>query len=258
MKTRLLTLLVLIAATTGVFAKEYYGIIFGMNEEVNSENAADIFGDGKASYVYSTNTLILEQGFSYSLSKGFVSFQTEREFHILLRGDAEIKASIHSYDDIKIEAAVPSTLTITANISGSGIECPNLTVTQDAELYVLSRNSAQDMYAIQCENTLTVISTRLEAKMVNSSMAIALKKLDLKGVTITTPAGGVVNNTKGGICYADGTSARWVIIDPSEYTAVDDLSATPIHGPRKILSDGQVLILMPDGRTLNLLGAELN
>ena len=97
MKTRLLTLLVLIAATTGVFAKEYYGIIFGMNEEVNSENSADIFGDGKASYVYSTNTLVLEQGFSYSLSKGFVSFQTEREFHILLL-EVGIESFIHHFD----------------------------------------------------------------------------------------------------------------------------------------------------------------
>ena len=109
---------------------------------------SEIMKDGKAKYIKSTNTLVLEDGFKYSLGKGLVVFETGKDLHILLKGDAEFRAALVFKDNVIIDAEKPSTLSVTSNISGSAIQCPELTINKDARVSLMSRNSQEGMFAL--------------------------------------------------------------------------------------------------------------
>ena len=89
--TLMMAVLVMLV-TAGALKAQNYGIVFG-ELEVTEANAADIFGDGMASYDVATNKLVLQDGFTYSLSHDLVTINTGREFHIVLEGSAAMVAS---------------------------------------------------------------------------------------------------------------------------------------------------------------------
>ena len=80
---------------------------------------SEIFKNGKVKYEKSTNTLVLEDGFKYSLGKGLVVFETGKDLRLLLKGNAEFKAALVFKDNLIIEASQPAVLAVTSNISGS-------------------------------------------------------------------------------------------------------------------------------------------
>ena len=55
---------------------------------------SEIFKNGKVKYEKSTNTLVLEDGFMFSLGKGLVVFETGKDLRLLLKGNAELKAAL--------------------------------------------------------------------------------------------------------------------------------------------------------------------
>ena len=106
-------LLALIMATTTMFAA---------NKGIPSE----VLKAGKVKFNKATNTLVLEEGFKYSLGKGLVVFKTGKDLHILLKGNAEFKASLVFEDNVIIDSEGDYKLSVTSNISGSAIKCPSL------------------------------------------------------------------------------------------------------------------------------------
>ena len=196
----------------GLLQAKNYGLRFG-EKEVTSKNAKNIFGDGKASFDASSNTLVLEEGFAYSLSKGLVEWNTGQELHIRLEGNAVIKAAIKSQDRIVIEGA--HQLSIVSNISGSALECPSLELNPGVTLDLLSRNSQAGMYALSCANIL-VNSATLQAEVTTANLAIETQELLLNGCWMEKPKGGLIDTEKGCVCFGDGVPAKRVRIAPEK------------------------------------------
>lgn len=174
---------------------------------------SEIFKNGKVQYEKSSNTLILEEGFAYSLSKGLVVFNTGNDLRIVLKGNAEFKAALVFEDNVIIESEQPATLSITSNISGSAIKCPTLTVNEKVHLQLLSRNSQDGMYALDCV-TLSIHHASFTAETTTASLGVKVQELQLEGVVMEKPKGGAVNEQVGGICFGDGLSAKLVRIRP--------------------------------------------
>ena len=175
----------------------------------------EIMKDGKAKYVKATNTLILEDGFKYSLGKGLVVFETGKDLHILLKGDAEFRAALVFKDNLIIDAETPATLSVTSNISGSAIKCPNLTINKGATLSLMSRNSQDNMFALSCES-ITVNEAVLIADVTTANLAVETKTLNHNGTWLEKPKGGYVDTKKACICFGDGMPAKRVRITPME------------------------------------------
>lgn len=193
-----------------------YGVRFG-NLEVTSKNKNDIFGDGKAAYNPGTNTLVLQDGFSYSLGKGLVTIDTKQEtFVIELKGDAVIKAAVRCSKPVRITADKPCTLSITSNISGSALQCAGLSIAAPLTLKLLSRNSQRDMYALDCNGKIEVAAATLFAEVTTADMAIKANELLLEKSLIEKPKGGGLNADQGGLCFGDGTPAKIVRIVPKK------------------------------------------
>lgn len=175
---------------------------------------SEIFKNGKVNYEKSTNTLILEDGFKYSLSKGLVVFETGKDLRLLLKGNAEFKAALVFTDNLIIEASQPAVLAVTSNISGSAIECPNLTVKENVDLQLLSRNSQEGMHALKCHGTLNVQKALFRAETTTANLSVKVKELSLDKAVMEKPKGGIVNDQWGGICYGDSLPAKIVRIQP--------------------------------------------
>lgn len=175
---------------------------------------SEIFKNGKVKYEKSTNTLILEDGFKYSLGKGLVVFETGKDLRLLLKGNAEFKAALVFKDNLIIEASQPAVLAVTSNISGSAIECPNLTVKENVDLQLLSRNSQEGMHALKCHGTLDVQKALFRAETTTANLSVKVKELSLDKAIMEKPKGGIVNDQWGGICYGDSLPAKIVRIKP--------------------------------------------
>lgn len=175
---------------------------------------SEIFKNGKVKYEKSTNTLILEDGFKYSLGKGLVVFETGKDLRLLLKGNAEFKAALVFNDNLIIEASQPAVLSVTSNISGSAIECPNLTVKENVDLQLLSRNSQEGMHALKCHGTLNVQKALFRAETTTANLSVKVKELSLDKAIMEKPKGGIVNDQWGGICYGDSLPAKIVRIKP--------------------------------------------
>jgi len=174
---------------------------------------SEIFKNGKVQYEKSSNTLILEDGFSYSLGKGLVVFNTGNDLRIVLKGNAEFKAALVFEDPVIIDAEQPATLSVTSNISGSALKCPALTVNENVHLQLLSRNSQDGMHALDC-GSLIIHHTSFTAETTTASLAVKVQDLQLDGVVMEKPKGGAVNEQVGGICFGDGFAAKIVRIRP--------------------------------------------
>ncbi len=172
---------------------------------------SEIMKDGKAKYVKGTNTLVLEDGFKYSLGKGLVVFETGKDLHILLKGNAEFRAALVFKDNVIIDAEKPATLSITSNISGSALQCPALMVNKDATVSLLSRNSQEGMYALSCD-AITVNAATLLAEVTTTNLAVQTKQLNLNGSWLEKPKGGFVDKEKACICYGDSLPTKRVRI----------------------------------------------
>ena len=175
---------------------------------------SEIFKNGKVKYEKSTNTLVLEDGFKYSLGKGLVVFETGKDLRLLLKGNAEFKAALVFKDNLIIEASQPAVLAVTSNISGSAIECPNLTVKENVDLQLLSRNSQEGMHALKCHGTLDVQKALFRAETTTANLSVKVKELSLDKAIMEKPKGGIVNDQWGGICYGDNLPAKIVRIKP--------------------------------------------
>lgn len=175
---------------------------------------SEIFKNGKVKYEKSTNTLVLEDGFKYSLGKGLVVFETGKDLRLLLKGNAEFKAALVFKDNLIIEASQPAVLAVTSNISGSAIECPNLTVKENVDLQLLSRNSQESMHALKCHGTLNVQKALFRAETTTANLSVKVKELSLDKAIMEKPKGGIVNDQWGGICYGDSLPAKIVRIKP--------------------------------------------
>ena len=209
-------LLAALCCMTMTYAAENYGIQFG-NVDVTSANKDDIFGDGKASYDPNTNTLVLQDGFAYSLSKGIVTFDTKQEpFVIRLEGNAQIKASVWSRNMLRVVSNGANTLGITSNISGSALLCPSLYIGAQTTLNLLSRNSQKGMYALECVGTLTIESGTLLAEVTTAPIAVSVGDLKLEGVEFIKPKGCIRQFETGYLCFGDGTPAKIIRILPIE------------------------------------------
>ena len=233
-----------------------YGITFG-DLEVTAENAADIFGDGLASYDLEQNQLTLQEGFDYHQSKDFVTISTGRDFHIRLEGNAEMAVCVDCGDNLFIEASDAYTLEITSNISGSALKCPNLTVENNVSLELLSRNSQDGMYALNCADALTVNYASIRAEVTTARLAVAVQQLVLNESYLQKPAGGIVNPVEGGICYGDGSPAKLVRIMPDVTNLEENNVPTQNARTQKLFENGRIVIVK-DGRKFNLAGQEVH
>lgn len=249
-----LIVIVAIIAITAASAMAQYGIKFG-DLEVDESNASDIFGDGTAAYFADQNVLVLREAFEYHLSKYFVTFETGRDFVIRLEGDAEIVASVDCSDNLYIEAVGNHTLKITSNISGSALKCPNLTIENGVTLNLLSRNSQNDMYALDCAGQLTVNEGNLRAEVTTARMSVVAESMVLEGCWMKKPKGGGINSAEGGICYADGVPAKEVNITVEGFGIEENQDAA--ESARKIVENGRVVIVK-DGKRYNLNGQRMN
>ena len=245
-----LTVMAVFMAVTPAVAQNY-GIVFG-ELEVTEANALDIFGDGMASYNEAENMMVLQNGFEYHLSHGLVTINTSRPFRIVLEGNAVIVASIESGDPIVVEAVDEGNLSITSNITGSALKCQSLTVNSGMTMSLLSRNSQDNMYALYCEE-LTVNEAVLNAEVTTAQMAVATLQMNLNGCWLSKPRGGGVNETWGGVCFADGTPAKIVRI-VKEGFGLNEIEA-PTSSVEKVFEDGRILIIK-DGTRYDVTGRE--
>ena len=251
-----LMVLVAVIAMAATAVAQNYGIAFG-ELEVTADNAADIFGDGKAAYDATQNILTLQEGLDYHLTKDFVTIATGRDFRIRLEGNAEMSASINCSDDLFIETSVPHTLKITSNISGSALKCPNLTVESNVTLDLLSRNSSADLHALDCADELTVNNAILYAEVTTATLAVAAQRMTLNECWLQKPRGGGINPVEGGICFGDGTAAKLVriIVDGFGVEEYDgDLQEKQVQ---KRYENGQIVITK-DGKKYNVKGQQLH
>jgi hypothetical protein len=208
-------------------AVEYYGIQFGA-VKVSSENKDDIFGNGKAAFDPHSNTLFLEEGVSYALSKGWVTIETDRpDFTIRVEGNAEIKAAVRCNVPVSVISDGFYTLRITSNISGSALQCGGLYVGPKVTLNLLSRNSQRDMYALDCRGRLEIVGGTLLAEVTTADMAVMADELVMERCVIEKPKGATLNKARGGICFGDGAPAKIVRIVPKK---PQDQSAKPRRG----------------------------
>ena len=216
MKKFYLFLMAALCSTLMAQAEVHYGIQFG-KVEVTSKNMDDIFGDGRAAYDPQHNTLILQEGFAYSLSKGLVTIDTKYEpFVIRLEGNAQIKASVRCYNQVRVVSDGPYTLGITSNISGSALHCPSLFVCAPATLNALSRNSQKEMYAVECSGKVQVEGGTLIAEVTTAEVAVRAGELVLDGVVLIKPKGGILDTETGYLCFGDGAPAKIVRIVPEQ------------------------------------------
>ena len=217
----IIALILALCAISQTAKAQSYGIVFG-DLEVTEENAGDIFGDGMAAYDQTLNTLMLQNDFNYHLSHGKVTINTGNDFTIKLLGRAEIYACVESEDAVVLASDNGDTLKITSNISGSALKCKSLYIPKDFCLNLLSRNSQDDMYALDCERDLIVEEGYLFAEVTTADMAVKTSDMTLTGSYLLKPRGGNVNPAWGGICFADGTRAKTVWIVPNDYNIVDE------------------------------------
>ena len=174
---------------------------------------SEIVKNGKVQYEKSSNTLILEDGFFFGLGKGLVVFNTGNALRIVLKGNAEFKASLVFEDPVIVEAEQPATLSVTSNISGSALKCPTLTVNENVHLQLLSRNSQDGMHALDC-GSLIIHHASFTAETTTASLGVKVQDLQLDGVVMEKPKGGAINEQVGGICFGDGLAAKIVRIRP--------------------------------------------
>ena len=239
--------------TTGVLNAQHYGIVFG-ELEVNEANASDIFGDGLAAYDAAQNMLILCDGFDYHLSHGLVSINTGRTFRIVLKGKAVMVASVECADPVVMEAADAGLLYITSNISGSALKCESLTLMPGMTLDLLSRNSQIGMYALDCEE-LTINKAVLYAEVTTAELAVHIAQMTLNDCWMQKPRGGSVNESYGGICYADGLPAKQVRIIVEGY-GVEEMME-PSQPIMKVFENGSIVIIK-DGKKYDVNGRALS
>ena len=249
----IIALILAFCAISQTAKAQSYGIVFG-DLEVTEENAGDIFGDGMAAYDQTLNTLMLQNDFNYHLSHGKVTINTGNDFTIKLFGRAEIYACVESEDPVVLASDNGDTLKITSNISGSALKCKSLYIPKDFCLNLLSRNSQDDMYALDCERDLIVEEGYLFAEVTTADMAVKTSDMTLTGSYLLKPRGGNVNPAWGGICFADGTRAKTVWIVPNDYNIVDEHDGLQAESPvQKVFENGH-LVIIRDGKRYNVMG----
>lgn len=250
--TSIIALVLAFFAISQTAKAQSYGIVFG-DLEVTEANAGDIFGDGMAIYDPELNTLMLQHDFNYHLSHGKVTINTGSDFTIKLLGNAEIYSCVESEDAIVLESDNGDTLKITSNISGSALKCKSLFIPKDFCLNLLSRNSQNDMYALDCDETLIVDEGFLFAEVTTADIAVKTSDMSLKGSYLLKPRGGNVNPSWGGICFADGTPAKTVWIVPNSYNMVDEHEVQVGSSVQKVFENGHIVIIR-DGKRYNVMG----
>lgn len=174
---------------------------------------SEVLKAGKAKFDKASNTLVLEDGYHFRLSKGLVVFNTGKDLRILLKGNAEFRAALVFEDKVIIDSEGDYKLSVTSNISGSAIKASALVVNKKAKLDLLSRNSQDGMYALDCPD-ITVNGGTLLAEVTTTNIAVKTTQLNFNGSRLEKPKGGIVNAEKGCICFGDNIPAKNVRITP--------------------------------------------
>ena len=193
--------LALLMAATSLFA------------ESKSIIPSEILKNKKAKYDEASNTIIFEEGFKLGMTKGYLIFVSDGDLRFLLKGNAEFRASLLVEGNLIIDSEGDYTLSVTSNITGSALRCAALQVNKGTTLNLLSRNSRDAMFALDCRD-ITVNEATLLAEVTTANISVYTEHLTLNGCKLEKPKGGIVNKEKGCICFGDGIPAKIVRITP--------------------------------------------
>ncbi len=193
--------LALLMAATSLFA------------ESKSIIPSEILKNKKAKYDEASNTIIFEEGFKLGMTKGYLIFVSDGDLRFLLKGNAEFRASLLVEGNLIIDSEGDYTLSVTSNITGSALRCAALQVNKGTTLNLLSRNSRDAMFALDCRD-ITVNEATLLAEVTTANISVYTEHLTLNGSKMEKPKGGIVNKEKGCICFGDGIPAKIVRITP--------------------------------------------
>ena len=184
---------------------------------VTEENAADILGDGKATFDEESNVLTLDGIDAMVYGYGLTTYN--RNMTVKLIGDNTLRASDsqYAYCNMNIYAQTTIKGDGTLNIIGSNKE-----VTEDdgnwGEVYGYYDLTISDgatvnvsrMYGFTDWATVTIDNATLSIDEVKNTRAFAADELVLNGAEIRVPAGGEFKN---GVIYdAEGKYAKSVLI----------------------------------------------
>ena len=196
---------------------EYYFYLGG--RYVTEENAADILGNGKATYDAQSNVLTLDGIDVMYYGDGFITYN--KNMTIKLIGENTLRPSDSQYAYCNAYFYAPTTITGdgTLNIIGSSQEISesngnwgevygyaDLTISDGATVNI-SR-----MYGFTDWATVTIDNATLSIDNVRNWRAFGSNYLVLNGTEIKIPVGGEFKN--GAIYDAEGIAAKSVLIAP--------------------------------------------
>ena len=242
---------------------------------VTSENILDILGDGIASYDASSNTLTVSGNITapdnstpciesdirnLTINVASDAILTAYDNTLLLMhytaiigsGQLTLYASKpieHEYDAITAIYAETDLNISDARLSVHGsIDC-------DADLNITNSTLSVDYTIIGGENMNVTNST----VSITSGSIMGFKSFTLTDCYLKTPQGGYYDSSSRRLVDAKGTPTYPVEIRPSEDPiGIEKILVNPSDDTRKVLHDGKLYILSPDGKVFNAQGERVN
>ena len=251
---------------------------------VTSENASDILGDGAASYDASSQTLTISgnitapdvntscinsniPNLTINVAKPSSLHATDKAIYLksntTITGSAMLTVAI-STNDVNIDALYASSeLTISnANLSVVGtIWCDNrnMYITNSTILLTAEYPGivGSQFHSLKVTNSNVNITTSPEFKGYYPIQG--WKEVILSDCYLRTPQGGKYDTTTRMLVDADGKYSSIVEIVPIEDPiGIEEILVTQSNNTRKVLHDGKLYILSPDGKVFNAQGERVN
>ncbi len=241
------------AKCTITIAGEKYNVVID-GVQVTTRNMTDVLGDGVFAF---DGIRTLTVNGDYNTSKQLI---------------------VSTMDGLIIDVASQSKLTSTAvvvNLTGNtsitgkggltltreGGSALQLTGSNDSRLKIENMSLVVNGGITGSKNSksqLSVEAASVTANAATSTSAVTqfTGGIELTDCNITKPASAKIAD--GSIVAADGSAASQVVIE-STITTIEDLSSpdSTLHHARKIVIDGNIYILLPDGRIYDILGSEV-
>ena len=251
---------------------------------VTSENASDILGDGAASYDASSQTLTISgnitapdvntscinsniPNLTINVAKPSSLHATDKAIYLksntTITGSAMLTVAI-STDDVNIDALYASSeLTISnANLSVVGtIWCDNRNMYITNSTILLTSEYpgivGSQFHSLKVTNSNVNITTSPEFKGYYPIQG--WEEVILSDCYLRTPQGGKYDTTTRMLVDADGKYSSIVEIVPIEDPiGIEEILVTQSNNTRKVLHDGKLYILSPDGKVFNAQGERVN
>ena len=210
----------------------YYVFVGGVH--VTSENAADILGDGAASYTPATKTLTLKKDIetpsAFIPNIMFMGYDSNADLNIHVANDVTLNniigTSIHCSGIGKLSISGSSKLKLRA-AGGYAIVSDGLDVVLDhANIEI----SAQNILEGTSDGTLTIKSSSLVGQGNFGQAAIrGFGSLTLEGCEMVNPAGGRYDADSRKLLDAEGNVSPYVNIQPTEVKESYDLKIAGIQ-----------------------------